>query len=277
MTGELDRAAPADVSDALLHELTSFAATLADASGPMILPHFRSPLAVDNKSDAGAYDPVTEADRGAESVMRDLIRRHYPEHGIFGEELGYLHGDSALTWVIDPLDGTRSFITGALHWGTLIGLYDGARPVLGIMNQPYTKERFVGNRHGATLLREGKQARPLKTRPCRSLEDAVLYTTSPDMLATAWERERFDRLARRVRMVRYGGDCYSYCMLALGYVDLVVESSLEPYDIQALVPIVEAAGGAVTTWDGGSPNYGGRVIAAGCPEIHATATALLSG
>lgn len=274
MTWKLDRAAPADVSDAQLRELTAFACGLADASGPMILPHFRAPLAVDNKSEAGAYDPVTEADRGAETAMRDLIERTYPAHGIFGEEHGYQEGDSALTWVLDPLDGTRSFITGALHWGTLIALYNGARPVLGIMDQPYTKERFIGNRHGATLYREGT-ARSLKTRRCRRVEDAVLYSTSPELLKTAGDRESFDRLARTVRLLRYGGDCYSYCMLALGCVDLVVESSLEPYDVQALVPIIEAAGGIVTTWEGGNPCYGGRIIAAGSPEIHAVATALL--
>ena len=276
MAGLLDRTPAAELSDTELRELTEFACELADAAGPQILPHFRAPLAVDNKAGAGAYDPVTEADRGAETAIRDLIRRTYPTHGIFGEEHGYEKGDSALTWVIDPVDGTRSFITGALHWGTLIALYNGARPVLGVMDQPYTRERFIGNRLGATLRRDGT-LRVLKTRCCERLQDAVLYTTSPAMFATAEERATFERLAQRVKLVRYGGDCYSYCMLALGYVDLVVESSLEPYDVQALVPIIEVAGGVVTVWDGGSANYGGQIIAAGTKAIHAAAREVLKG
>lgn len=276
MTRVLDRTPPADLSDARLAELTAFACGLAGAAGPVILSHFRAPLAVDNKAGAGAYDPVTEADRGAETAMRELIEHTYPDHGIFGEEHGFQPGDSALTWVIDPLDGTRSFVTGALHWGTLIALYDGTRPVLGVVDQPYTGERFVGSRRGASLRRGGTE-RALNTRRCERLEDADLYTTSPELLTTAAEREGFARLASRVKLVRYGGDCYSYCMLALGCVDLVVEAGLKPYDVQAIIPVVEAAGGLMTTWEGGDASYGGRIIAAGSRAAHAAAMALLGG
>ncbi|MGQ0659021.1 MAG: histidinol-phosphatase [Chromatiales bacterium] len=269
-----DYAQSVDLEDRELEQYTEFACRLADAAGAQILPHFRAPLAVDNKGSAGAYDPVTEADRGAESAMRELIHRAFPQHGIFGEEHGYERGESALTWVIDPLDGTRSFITGALHWGTLIALYDGMRPVIGVMDQPYTRERFIGNRLGAELRTRGAH-RALSTRRCERLEDAVLYTTHPGMFATSEEGAAFERLARHVKLVRYGGDCYSYCMLALGCVDLVVESSLAPYDVQALIPIIEAAGGFMTTWDGGTANFGGQIIAAGDSRLHALATAVL--
>jgi myo-inositol-1(or 4)-monophosphatase len=274
MIGELDRRPAVQISDAELRALTDFACRLADAAGPRILPHFRAPLAIDNKAGAGDYDPVTEADRGAETAIRELIKRHHPSHGIYGEEHGYERGESALTWVIDPLDGTRSFITGALHWGTLIALYDGARPILGVVDQPYTRERFVGNPLGATLIRDGMQ-RHLNTRHTNRLEDAALYTTSPAMFADVAEQAAFDRLARRVKLVRYGGDCYSYCMLALGYVDLVVESGLKPYDVHALIPIIEAAGGIMSTWDGGSANNGGRIIAAGDPVLYSAAIRIL--
>lgn len=274
MSSRIERRPPVALSDAELLELSAFVCRLADAAGAEILPHFRAPLAVDNKARDGAYDPVTAADRAAESAMRELIRRTYPQHGIYGEEQGYQRGESALTWVIDPLDGTRSFITGALHWGTLIALYDGVRPVLGVMNQPYTRERFAGSRLGAQL-RSPEGTRELATRHCERIEGAVLYTTHPDMFASAEERAGFERLAERVKLVRYGGDCYSYCMLAMGYVDLVVEASLAPYDVQALVPIIEAAGGVMTTWDGGSANFGGRIIAAGDPRLHSCARQLL--
>lgn len=274
--GTLDRDPPASVGDAELRDLTDFACRLADAAGAEILPHFRAPLAVRNKAGLDAYDPVTAADLGSESAMRALIRSAYPDHGIYGEEGGHVQGAGALTWVIDPLDGTRAFITGALHWGVLIALYDGARPILGVMDQPYTRERFVGNRLGARWMREGQQRR-LATRACNDLGEAVLYTTAPEMFSDEGESQAFGRLASRVRLTRYGGDCYSYCMLASGYVDLVVESDLSPYDIQALIPIIEAAGGIVTAWTGGAAHYGGAIVAAGSAAIHAAAVRVLQG
>jgi len=270
----LDRDPPASIGDAELRELTGFACRLADAAGAAILPHFRAPLAVRNKAGPGAYDPVTAADLGAEAAMRALIRETFPDHGIYGEEDEHLQGAGALTWVIDPLDGTRAFITGALHWGVLIALYDGARPILGVMDQPYTRERFVGNRLGARWMREGDERR-LATRACAGLGEAVLYTTAPELFSEEGESQAFQRLAARVRLTRYGGDCYSYCMLASGYVDLVVESDLKPYDIQALIPIIEAAGGIVTSWTGGAAHYGGAIVAAGSAAVHAAALRVL--
>jgi myo-inositol-1(or 4)-monophosphatase len=272
----LERSPPASVGDAELRELTDFACRLADAAGAQILPHFRVPIEIQNKAGPGAYDPVTTADLGAESAMRALIRSTYPDHGIYGEEGGHARGIKALTWVIDPLDGTRAFITGALHWGVLIALYDGARPILGVMDQPYTRERFVGNRFGARWMREGEQ-RTLATRACTDLGEAVLYTTAPELFSDEGERHAFERLASRVKLPRYGGDCYSYCMLASGYVDLVVESDLKPYDIQALIPIIESAGGIVTTWTGGAAYYGGAIVAAGNAAIHDAAMRVLQG
>jgi myo-inositol-1(or 4)-monophosphatase len=274
MQHPMDRRPGHEPDDAELDTLTSFALRLADAAGPCILPHFRVPIAVDNKGDGEHYDPVTAADREAESAMRNMIAREYPGHGIYGEEHGYQPGSSALTWVIDPLDGTRAFITGALHWGTLIALYNGERPIIGVMDQPYTRERFVGNRRGAFWRREGSE-RVLHARDCRALGDAVLYTTSPALFSDRRERAAFEALSTRVRLTRYGGDCYSYCMLASGYVDLVVESDLKPYDVQALIPIIEAAGGVMTTWTGEPAHLGGSVIAASTPALHRAALTVL--
>ncbi|MFO1436486.1 MAG: histidinol-phosphatase [Gammaproteobacteria bacterium] len=270
----LRRQPVADLSNAELRELTAFAQRLAEAAGRCILPHFRSPLSVENKAGDGGYDPVTEADRAAEGAIRALIAREYPTHGMYGEEHGFAPGTSALTWVVDPLDGTRAFITGALHWGTLIALYNGEKPILGVMDQPYTRERFIGNREGAFWRRDDEERR-LRTRACTTLNDAVLYTTSPLLFGTAAERTAFAALESQVKLSRYGGDCYSYCMLASGYVDLVVESDLKPYDVQALIPIIEAAGGVVTSWSGGEACYGGAIVAAGSTAVHAAALQVL--
>jgi myo-inositol-1(or 4)-monophosphatase len=257
--------------------LVDFAHTLADAAGAVILPHFRSQLAVENK-DTAAFDPVTVADRDAEAAMRALIRERFPGHGILGEEFGVQAGGEA-TWVLDPVDGTRGFITGLPTWGTLIGLQVGERPLVGVMDQPFVRDRFVGSPLGAEMRSIGPDGVtrrvPLRVRPCASLAEAVMSTTSPELFASAADREAFDRLRRPARLVRYGGDCYAYCMLALGLIDLVVESGLKPYDIVALIPIIERAGGVVTSWDGGSAHRGGRVVAAGDRRLHAAALALL--
>jgi histidinol phosphatase-like enzyme (inositol monophosphatase family) len=276
MQNPLDRPPGLNPDAAELQELTAFAQRLADVAGPCILPHFRVPLVIENKGGADHYDPVTEADRSAEAAMREMITHQYPTHGIYGEEGGFEPGTSPMSWVIDPLDGTRAFITGALHWGTLIALFNGMRPIIGVMDQPYTRERFIGNRNGAWWRRDGSERR-LRTRECAVLADAVLYTTSPALFADPRERAAFEQLAQRVRLTRYGGDCYSYCMLASGYVDLVVESDLQPYDVQALIPIIEAAGGLMTTWSGGVAHYGGSIIAAGNPTVHQAAMRMLQG
>lgn len=262
------------VADATLLELAQFIGELADASAKVTMPHFRSALAVDNKAGEHAYDPVTIADQSAETAIRTLIKTKHPEHGIYGEEHGFEVGSSGLTWVIDPIDGTRAFITGSPLWGTLIGLHDGQKPILGLMDQPFTGERFVGSRRGAELRRAGVTL-PLRTRPCGAIAQARLQCTTPDLFKGA-ERDAFFAIADRVELRRYGGDCYAYALLALGQIDLVVESGLFPYDIQALIPIIEAAGGVVTTWTGGDPGNGGRIVAAGDRRLHEQALQVLS-
>jgi histidinol phosphatase-like enzyme (inositol monophosphatase family) len=263
------------MDDRAIEEYTAFACRLADIAGSTILPYFRVRLDVENKLAGRGYDPVTLADRTAEQAIRDEIQRAYPGHGILGEEHGFAAGRDGLTWVIDPIDGTRAFIIGQLHWGVLIALNDGTRPVLGVMHQPYTGETFVGSRLGAELRHRGKST-PLHVRECGRLEDAIVSATDPAMFTGAGERDAFRAVGSRARMRRYGGDCYSFCLVAAGFIDLVIESGLQPYDIQALVPIIEGAGGIVTTWSGGPPDSGGQIVAAGDRELHKIALALLA-
>jgi len=253
---------PMPITPVELDEYLAFAEQLAEVAAHAIEPHFRSPLAVTDKG-GGVYDPVTNADRAAERAMRELIGQRYPQHGILGEEEVPVSGHSPLTWVLDPIDGTRSFITGIPLWGTLIALNDGVRPVLGIMNQPYTGERFVGTPQGAWL-----NGSPLRTRRCTELSQARLMCTSTEIFSDPLQLEAFQYVAARVQLVRFGGDCYAYCMLAAGLVDVVIEASLKPYDVQALIPIVEGAGGKMTAWDGGDAQDGGAVLACGDPVLH---------
>jgi histidinol phosphatase-like enzyme (inositol monophosphatase family) len=253
---------------------TAFACRLVELAGCAILPHFRARLTVENKAAGGGYDPVTIADRAAEQVIRDEIARVYPGHGIRGEEFGVEHGRDGLTWVIDPIDGTRAFVIGLLHWGVLIALNDGERPVIGVMHQPYVGETFVGSRRGAEL-RRGAETRKLKTRACATLSDAIVCATDPAMFSEAGERDAFHAITGKARARRYGTDCYAYSLLAAGFADLVIESRLKAYDIQPLIPIIEGAGGIVTSWSGGSPDEGGQVIAAGDRALHAAALELL--
>lgn len=255
--------------------LLQLAHELADASGRAILPHFRKPLAVDNKAGGGEFDPVTVADRSAERVIARMIRQHFPEHGIIGEEFGDREGTSPLKWIVDPIDGTRSFIMGMPIWGTLIGLVDGDAPVLGMMDQPFTRERVWSSEQATFWRSGGARPRRLATRGCTRIADAVLTTTHPDLLG-AGELEAFMRVKARARMTRYGGDCYAYCLLAAGHVDLVIEAGLKPYDVAALIPIVERAGGVITTWTGAPAGNGGCIVAAGHAKLHAEAMRLLS-
>lgn len=257
-------------------DLIDFAHRLADASGEVIRPYFRQALTVTDKETGRAgFDPVTIADQEAEAVIRKLIVETYPRHGILGEEHGAAQGEDPWTWVIDPIDGTRAFICGLPLWGTLIALNDGTRPVFGILDQPIMGERFFGSRDGA-VLRTAQGERPLRTRECQRLADAVLTTTHPYAYFSEHEGAAFDALSHRVRMTRFGGDCYAYGLLALGFIDLVVEAALNPYDIQALIPIIEGAGGRVTNWRGRDAQSGGRAVAAGDPNLHAEALSLLS-
>ena len=258
-----------------IDEYSTFALRLADAAGKVTLPHFRSGLAVDNKRGEFTFDPVTAADRDAEHAIRDLIRSHYPAHGIHGEEHGKEEGTSPLTWVIDPIDGTRSFISGVPLWGTLIALNDGTRPVIGVMDQPYTGERFLGRPGGSELIgRHGRHI--LRASRCTKLEDAILGNTDPAMFRDEKAKAAFREVSARVKLRRFGGDCYFYCLLAADTIDLVIEASLQPYDIQAVMPIIEQSGGIVTSWTGTDPQMGGSVVAAATPELHAAALEVLS-
>lgn len=248
--------------------LLAAAHELADASGPAILPYFRRQLAVDNKAADGSYDPVTAADRAAEKVIVKLIARRFPDHGVVGEEFGIERADARFRWIIDPIDGTRSFVTGSPMWGTLIGLMDGPKPILGVADQPYTRERFWSGKTGAHMRDASGKTKRIKTRACRKLGDAILMSTHPDLFAPGREQDAFLSVKGRVRMTRYGGDCYAYWLLACGFVDLVIETGLKSYDVAALIPIIEKAGGAMTSWDGGSCADGGQVVAAGDPKLH---------
>lgn len=255
-------------------DFAAFLDRLATASGEAILPFFRTSLGVEDKTHGAGFDPVTAADTSGESVMRTLIRETFPAHGIIGEEHGDLNPDAEYVWVLDPIDGTRSFILGMPVWGTLIGLMRNGRPCYGMMHQPFIGERFSGD-GGHASYRGPAGERRLRTRGCERLADAMLMSTSPTMFDGA-EREAFDSVSHEARLTRWSGDCYAYCMLAAGHVDLVVEADLKPFDIVALIPIVEGAGGVVTTWDGGSPAAGGRIVAAGDKRIHEAALERLS-
>jgi myo-inositol-1(or 4)-monophosphatase len=256
-------------------DFAAFVDQLATASGDAILPFFRTSLSVENKSRGASFDPVTAADRAAETAMRTLIRRHFPDHGVIGEEFGEERTDAEFVWVLDPIDGTKSFISGMPAWGTLIALTRNGNPVYGMMHQPFTRERFTGD-CAAARYRGPAGERQLHVRRCETVSDAILMTTSPLLMDDA-ERTAFQRVEKAARLSRYGGDCYAYCMLAAGHVDLVIECQLKPYDVIPLIPIVEGAGGVMTTWDGQPAKNGGCIVAAGDKRVHAEAMKLLNG
>ena len=255
-------------------DFAAFVDELADASGEALLPFFRTTLAIEDKNRGGAFDPVTAADRAAECAMRALIHRTFPEHGVIGEEFGSERTDAEYVWVLDPIDGTKSFIAGMPAWGTLIALTRFGEPVYGMMHQPFTRERFTGD-GAAARYRGPADSRDLRVRPCQNLAEAVLFTTSP-LLMDDGDRATFAGVERRVRLSRYGGDCYAYCMLAAGHIDLVIETGLKPHDVIPLIPIVTGAGGIITAWDGGGAERGGRVVVAGDRRVHEAAVALLT-
>lgn len=255
-------------------DFAAFIERLATVSGETILPFFRTSLGIDNKTSFG-FDPVTEADRAAEAVMRKLIASNFPQHGIIGEEFGSERADAEYVWVLDPIDGTKSFISGLPMWGTLIALMHNGIPAFGMMHQPYMRERFFGD-GGAASFRGPAGNRRLAVRRCTSLREATLFTTTPLLMNDA-DRTTFARVERDVRLSRYGGDCYAYCMLAAGHIDLVIETELKSYDIAPLVPIVTGAGGIVTDWEGEPAHHGGRIIAAGDRRVHEQALKLLQG
>jgi myo-inositol-1(or 4)-monophosphatase len=255
-------------------DFAAFVDELAAVAGDTIRPFFRRALGIENKSLSGGFDPVTAADRGAETAMRALIKKTFPEHGIVGEEFGSERPNAEYIWVLDPIDGTKSFICGLPAWGTLIALTRHGDPIYGMMHQPFTREHFTGDGRGARY-RGPAGDRDLRVRPCPALQDAVMLTTSPLLMNDA-DRRCFARVEQAVRLSRYGGDCYAYCVLAAGHVDLIIETELKPHDVLALIPIIEGAGGIITTWDNGRPHAGGRIIAAGDRRVHAQAMALLA-
>jgi myo-inositol-1(or 4)-monophosphatase len=253
--------------------LTRFALELAEASAKAILPFFRKNIEVDVKSGV-VWDPVTEGDRAGERVMREMIEARYPEHGIHGEEYGIKPSRSGFTWVLDPVDGTRSFISGMPTWATLIGLNFEDRPRVGVMNQPFVGETFYGNPEGAWSVHQGT-SRKIRTRPARPLGQAIFTTTAPELYRSPAEKEVLRRLSGATRLTRYGGDAYFFCVLAAGQTDLALDAHMEPYDIAPLIPIIEGAGGIVTTWEQGPAAKGGNVIAASTPPLHEEALALI--
>jgi histidinol phosphatase-like enzyme (inositol monophosphatase family) len=241
---------------------------LVRGAGEIALQRFRSSLVADDKSDGRSFDPVTEADRMTESYLRRELAVLFPEAQIVGEEGGTTGSGGRMRWVIDPIDGTKAYLSGLPLWGVLLGLVVDGRPAAGWCHQPYLDETFAAI--GDTgWFEHGGVRRPLRTSATTDLAKAIMYSTHPSMFVSPWERAAFADLAGRVRLQRFGGDCYSYCMLAAGHIDLVVEASLHSYDIVPLVPIVEAAGGVVSGPHGETPTDGGFVIAAATPELHA--------
>ena len=238
------------------------ALALADAAGAVIRPYFRQRVEVIDKADAS---PVTIADRDSEAAMRRLIAERFPEHGIFGEEHGNERVDAEFVWVLDPIDGTKSFISGVPLFGTLIALLKNGAPVLGVLDQPISRERWLGVA-GQPSTHNGNA---IHTRACERLDAATVFSTSPDMFKGS-DAEAFGRVRQGAKLMRYGGDCYAYGLCALGFVDAVVEASLKPYDFCALIPIIEGAGGIVTDWQGRRPGLvsDGRILACGDVVLH---------
>lgn len=252
---------------------TVFFDAIAEAAAAETLPRFRIPVAIDNKQASG-FDPVTEADRAAEKAIRQLITESYPEHGILGEEHGDVGLDRDYVWVIDPIDGTRAFISGLPVWGTLVGLYHKGKAVMGMMDQPFTGERFIAMPGKASVTRNGDTTR-LSTRKGISLDQAIMMSTSPKIFSAELEPS-YMQVENRVQLARYGCDCYAYAMVAAGYIDLVVEADLKPYDVGGLIPLVEQAGGVMTTWTGESAEMGGAIVASGSAALHEEVLKLLN-
>ncbi len=252
------------VSNTALTELCTFAEHLADTARGIIVPYFRNELAVEDKpSSAPTGQPVTQADKQSEKAIRDLITSRYPDHGIVGEEYEDYNPNAEFCWVLDPIDGTRAFIAGLPMFGTLIGLGFQGQPLLGVLDQPIVGDRFIGTKEGSFL-----NGKPIQTRACKRLDQAVFAITDPRMMATPAQEVVFQRLMRETHLTQFGGNCYSYAMLASGCIDLITESDLKPWDIYALIPIIEGAGGIVTDWIGGPAEKNVSVIACGDPRLH---------
>lgn len=256
-------------------EFAEFAVATAEEAGRIALQYFRTDVAITNKATKRAFDPVTRADREVEACIRTRIRERFPSHRIVGEEYGTEGDTAAPAWLIDPIDGTRTFISGSPMWGVLLGLMDGSRPMAGLMHQPFVGETFVGARgDGAYLVRDGHWQR-IAVRGTEILADATVACTHPTMFRTAPELEAFRRVESACRLSRYGTECYGYCLLAAGFVDIIIEADLEPYDIVPLIPVVEGAGGVVSNWRGEPAIAGGGVVASATPALHTQVLDLL--
>ena len=232
-----------------LQSLEDFILRLNAEAAQVILPLFRADHGLENKASHGAFDPVTAADKGAEAAIRQLISKTFPDHGVIGEEYGEDRTDAEFVWVLDPVDGTRAFVAGLPVWTTLIGLrYQGA-PVLGLIGQAYLDEAFVGSKALGSRLIRGETSLPLAVRACPQLSDAVIATTDPGLF-DAHEAAAWTDVRAKSRLARFGCDAYAYAMVALGKMDLILETGLKSWDIEAAIPVIEGAGGIVSDWHG---------------------------
>jgi histidinol phosphatase-like enzyme (inositol monophosphatase family) len=257
-----------------IDDIRATAAAMADVARVETLAHFRTPGLTADTKELTHFDPVTVADRASEQEMRAILAQRRPNDGILGEEFAASAGTSGLTWVLDPIDGTRGYLSGTPTWGVLISIADETGPLYGIIDQPYIQERFEGG-FGQAHVTGPMGTAPLRSRAPRPLDQAILLSTFPEV-GTASEGAAFRRVASQVRLVRYGMDCYGYALLAAGQVDLVIEAGLQTYDVQAPIAVIEAAGGIVTNWQGQPAHAGGQIIAAANADIHAAALALLN-
>lgn len=271
----LPRTNPVPISATDAQAMLVSANRALDSARDVTLHYFRQTVDVHNKAGGEAFDPVTIADREAELAIRDVLARDFPDIGFFGEEHAPEYGDSGLLWVVDPIDGTRAFVSGMPMWGTLIGLFDGQKVVMGLLDQAVLDERYIGFNQQATMVCRGT-TQTLTTRATTHLNEATFYCTTPDMFKDEMSASRFRKLRDTVKLVRYGGDCYAYALLALGFVDVVLDTDLQPYDIAALMPIIEAAGGVVTDWNGGDAVDGGQVVATASRQLHKQVLGILA-
>ncbi len=263
------------ISGALAAELVATAHKLADVARVATLTHFRTRTLVAETKETDRFDPVTAADRLSEQRMREVLARLRPQDGILGEEYGATTGISGLTWVLDPIDGTRGYLSGTPTWGVLISVRDTKGVLYGIIDQPYIRERFEGGL-GRALVTGPMGEASLVVRAVRPLAQSILFTTFPEV-GTVAEGAAFRRVASQAKLVRYGTDCYAYALIAAGQIDLVIEAGLQAYDVQAPIAVIEAAGGIVTDWQGRPALDGGQILAAANREVHAEALALLNG
>ncbi len=264
-----------DVTPLQIRECLETGLSAVLEAGPLALEYFRQAPAVDDKRPGGLFDPVTEADRRVEQFLRERLSRSYPDHRIVGEEHGE-SGSGSTYWIIDPIDGTRSFISGMPTWGILLGLVVEGQPVAGIVHQPHTGETWFADRGSGARLYVGGSERTLRTKRGTALEEAILFSTDPRLLVDPATRAGYERLASRCRLQRFGGDCYGYVLVASGCIDLMIDGSLMPYDVVPLIPIIEEAGGVITDLEGRTPMNGGTVIAAANASLHAAALEILN-